>query len=272
MQAAEPSAQELLSAGSLSGAIQRLGQDLKSHPSDGQKRTFLFELLCFAGEYDRAERQLDVIGHQSTTSELGVRFYRNVLAGERARRQVFAAQRLPAFMIEPPAHVHRYLEAIKRLCAHQPAEARGLLEQAEQERPECSGRLNGTAFEDFRDADDVMAACLELIVNSQYVWLPFEQIACVTIAPPKRLRDLLWIPASVEPESGPSVEVLLPVLYPGSSNDPSDVVKLGRATEWRSEADGPSRGVGQRLFAVDADDRAMLEVRQIEFARPAPEA
>jgi type VI secretion system protein ImpE len=272
MKATAASAQELLAAGSLARAIQQLGQELKSHPSDLQKRTFLFELLCFSGDYERAERQLDVVGHQNTASELGVHFYRSVLAGEKARRQVFAGEAAPAFVLEPPTYIHRYLEAIHRLGAQQPAQARALLEEAEQQRPACSGRLDGTPFEDFRDADDLVAACLEQIANGQYAWLPFEQIRRVAITPPKRLRDLLWIPATVDSERGPSLEVLLPVLYAGSSNDPSELVQLGRATEWRAEADGPTLGVGQRLFAINGDDRPILDVREIEFDAPAGEA
>lgn len=52
-------AKELLDAGRLTAAIEQLGQEVKARPADTQRRTFLFELLCFAGEYDRAKRQLD---------------------------------------------------------------------------------------------------------------------------------------------------------------------------------------------------------------------
>jgi type VI secretion system protein ImpE len=48
-------ATDLYRAGRLNEAIQALGTALRSDPTDAQRRTFLFELLCFAGEYDRAE-------------------------------------------------------------------------------------------------------------------------------------------------------------------------------------------------------------------------
>jgi len=53
-------ADELLRAGQLDEAIASLGVELRGNPADVQRRTFLFELLCFAGEHDRAEKQLDV--------------------------------------------------------------------------------------------------------------------------------------------------------------------------------------------------------------------
>src|SRR6266481_6109993 len=45
-------AKELYREGKLTAAIQALGAELRDNPTDAQRRTFLFELLCFAGEYD----------------------------------------------------------------------------------------------------------------------------------------------------------------------------------------------------------------------------
>ena len=42
-------ARELLQAGRLSAAVAALSEEVKLHPADVQLRTFLFELLCFAG-------------------------------------------------------------------------------------------------------------------------------------------------------------------------------------------------------------------------------
>jgi protein involved in temperature-dependent protein secretion len=58
-------AEELLKDGQLSAAVEQLNQEVRSRPTDIQRRTFLFELLCFAGDCQRAERQLDVLGHQT---------------------------------------------------------------------------------------------------------------------------------------------------------------------------------------------------------------
>src|ERR671917_695311 len=108
-------ANDLYRAGKLDEAIQALGTSLRDNPTDMQKRTFLFELLCFAGEYDRAERQLDVVGHQSAKSEIGVLVYRNNLKAERDRRRLFSDGLQPHFLIEPPSYVDLHLSAINRL-------------------------------------------------------------------------------------------------------------------------------------------------------------
>jgi type VI secretion system protein ImpE len=53
--------QELYREGRLREAIKALGDELRKNPLDARRRTFLFELLLFAGEYDRAEKALEVL-------------------------------------------------------------------------------------------------------------------------------------------------------------------------------------------------------------------
>jgi protein involved in temperature-dependent protein secretion len=36
-------------------------------------------------------------------------------------------------------------------------------------------------------------------------------------------------------------------------------------TDWRSAGDGLTRGLGQRTFLIDDQERGILEVRELEF-------
>ena len=54
-------AKGLLDAGNLTAAIEAATREVKAHPADVAARTFLFELLLFAGEWERALKQLDVV-------------------------------------------------------------------------------------------------------------------------------------------------------------------------------------------------------------------
>src|SRR4051794_20067531 len=107
-------AKELLDRGELDPAIAQLGAELKAKPGDRHARTALFELLCLAGAWDRAERQLDAIGHQGddTEARLGVEFYRGLLRAERARERLFDAGERPRFAHDPTEEVSRHLEAL----------------------------------------------------------------------------------------------------------------------------------------------------------------
>lgn len=264
-------AKELLEAGRLSAAIEQLNDDVRSHPTEVRQRTFLFELLCFAGEYQRAARQLDVIEHQDATAEIGVQAYRHILTAEEARNALFSQGRQPRFLFSPPPYVYPHLEAVNQLRQAQPAAAKALLEQAVSTHPRLSGHLDGQAFDDFCDSDAILGPFLEVFVQSDYVWLPLEQIKQLTIPLPTHLRDLLWTPARLEAHSGPVGDVFLPVLYPESCRHDDDRIKLGRLTDWLDGGDGLARGIGQHLFLVGEDGQALLEMRELVFdARATP--
>jgi len=258
-------AKELLDSNQLSAAIAELTQDVKRHPADNRLRTFLFELLCFAGEYERAERQLDVIGHQNESVGIGIEVYRQLLKADKARQRWFADGLKPTFLLEPPSWIQQQLEAGNRLRGQQTDEAKALLQQAASTSSKLQGTLNGKPFADFRDSDDRLGPVLEVFLRENYVWLPFEQVKKITIPQPKHLRDLLWTPATIEAGEGAAGDVFLPVLYVGSHSEEDDQLRLGKITDWRGLGDGLAGGAGQKTFLVDNSELSILEIREIEF-------
>src|SRR5271165_3048496 len=97
-------AQQLLHAGQLDEAIKTLTAEVRDNPTDARRRTFLFELLCFAGGFSRAEKQLDVLAQSGPQAELGAVFYRGALAAERARQELFEKKQYP--QLSGPAKAH----------------------------------------------------------------------------------------------------------------------------------------------------------------------
>jgi type VI secretion system protein ImpE len=233
-------AAELYQAGRLDEAITALGDAVRSDPTDARRRTFLFELLCFAGELDRAEKHLDVLARSGKDAELGALLYRAALHAERTRRGMFGANGMAPSLVKPPA---------------------------------VQGTLNGQPFHSLEDADPRIGARLEVFAAGQYTWLPLEHVASVSVQPPKRLRDLLWVPAVIV--TGPGFqgielgEVLLPVLTPGAYEHPSAAVRLGRVTEWIALDDGTEVPIGQKLLRVDDEEFPILEVRELVITGPA---
>ena len=225
---------ELFRAGRLKEAIQVLGAEVRDHPTDTRRRTFLFELLCFAGEFDRAGKQVTVLSQANADAALGALLYRSALAAERKRASLFEKNEYPK-------------EAARTV----------------------SGTLNGQRFETLEDADPRIGARLEVFVAGEYVWLPYEHIGSIHMGPPKLLRDMMWATAHVTTSSSfkgqDFGDVLLPVLCPFSFNNPSDEVKLGRSTEWH-ELDGVSVPVGQKMLVLDGDQEVpFLEIRDLAF-------
>jgi type VI secretion system protein ImpE len=134
--------------------------------------------------------------------------------------------------------------------------------------------LNGQPFEELEDADERVGARLEIFAAGQLMWIPFEHVASVEIAVPKRLRDLLWAPALVR--TGPAFrgaelgEVLIPVLAPFSFRHADDAVRLGRSTVWEEQAGGQVVPFGQKTLLVDGEEIPILEVRRIEITAAEP--
>jgi type VI secretion system protein ImpE len=228
-------AKQLLDAGKVRDAEAALAAHLRDQPADTGSRTFLFELLCFSGQYDRAEKQLGVLSQGGKEAELGATLYYSALHAEKTRHDLFRNEEFPA------------VEA----AASPP------------------GKLNGKPFQSIRDADPSIGPRLEVYAAGAYLWIPFVHIASLNMDPPKHLRDTLWSPAFVL--TGPSFkgtdigEVLLPAVYPFSWKSEDQAVWLGRATEWACDDKGNEFPVGQKMFAVDGEEVPLLEIRSLEF-------
>jgi len=229
-------ANEYLRAGKLKEAIQAAGEQVRENPLDPTLRTSLFELLCFAGEFERAEKQLEVLAQGGRTAEMGALLYRAALQAERARQHFFAEKQY--------------------------------LNQSATVSPRA-GKFNGGSFLQISDADLRVGPRLEVFLGGAYMWVPFEHISSIVIQPPKRLRDLIWAPALVhtaESFKGTNLgEVLLPVLSPGTWQHGDDEVRLGRMTVWEPQDDGTEIPYGQKMLLVDGNEMPILELRNLEL-------
>jgi type VI secretion system protein ImpE len=229
---------ELFKAGKVREAVQALTSYLRDHPSDTAQRTFLFELLCFSGEYARAEKQLAVLADGNLDKETGAIVYYAALHAEKTRHEIFEKKAFPSD------------QALSR-----------------------PGSLNGKPFSEIRDADPDIGARLEVFAAGSCVWIPFEHMASLEMGPPQRLRDTLWAPALVQ--AGPSFrgmdlgEVLLPAIYPFSWKQEDENVWLGRITDWSADEQGREIPNGQKMLLVDGEEFPFLEIRSLQFAQPA---
>jgi type VI secretion system protein ImpE len=253
-------AKQQFDSGNLAGAVEAAVAEVKRNPSDNGRRTFLFELLCFAGELERAQRQLDAIAQLDSQSEWAVQVYTNILHAEQARRRFFAAGLRPEFLFDPPAYAQSHLEAANRMSEGRPDEAAEILRRAEAERPETPGEVNGRPCDDIRDCDDLLGPFLEVIIMRDYVWLPWEQIRELETSAPERPRDLLWLPAKFLLSDGSPQRGYLPLTYCDSHGHPDDLVKLGRMTDWH-DGEGLVRGVGLHTLLAGEDALGLSELR-----------
>ena len=229
----------LLDANNVRKAESALGKHLRQNPADTAQRSFLFELLCFSGQYDRAGKQLAVLAQGGPQAEMGAVLYYSALHAEKVRHETFLKREFP--LTSATSSV--------------------------------SGRINGKPFQSISDADPEIGARLEVYAAGAYLWVPFEHIASVQTEPPRRLRDTLWSPAFVV--TGPGFrgtdigEVLLPAIYPFSWKSEDQSVWLGRTTAWVADDEGHEFPTGQKMLIVDGEEVPLLEVRSLEFSNDA---
>ena len=254
-------ADELYKAMRLREAIDTQILAVREAPTDHAKRLFLFELLCFIGDLDRARRQIEAIEFRDQDLDLAVMTYRKLLDSEQARRDLFARGVSPGFFGEPPEHLLLRLEAINRLRENNPAAASELLVRANEAIPSFGGQLNNHPFESLRDGDDLFAGVLEVMAHGRYFWVGLDQVRLVTMNPPQFPRDLLFIPAHLELQDEQG-DIFLPALYPGSHEHTDEQVKLGRMTDWKELEGGAILGVGMHTYLRDDDPIGLLEWRE----------
>ncbi len=252
-------------AGNLGEAIESALTLVKQNPTNAAARTFLFELCLFSGEWDRAAKQLDVIGHQDVGAAIGSKIFQQNIKAEQDRINVFTSKSAPGTAMAMPKYIDDLLLANHQVQDGNTAEARQTLDRVDEERPAFSVKINGEAFSDLRDYNDLTNCIFEVIIKDTYAWLPFEQASRIEFIERKSLRDVYWLQAKVDWINGTSGEVFIPALYVNSWKNGSDAVRLGRTVEWRDLGDDVYTGEGVRVFAVNGRDIPILDIQTIEF-------
>jgi type VI secretion system protein ImpE len=196
-----------------------------------------------------------------------VRTYREVVRCELFRREVFAGAKTPLILGEPDEWIAKLTEAARLLGQGLVQEAAHLRSAAFEAAAAVPGSMNGQPFEWIADADVRLGPVCEAMLNGKYYWIPFERLSRIEIEAPTDLRDLIWAPARLTFANGGEQVAFLPARYPGSEAAQDDELRLSRRTEWRDLGADTHVGMGQRMFATDVGETAILEARVIELKR-----
>lgn len=261
-------AEDCVRAGNLAGALRDLEERVRRSPGDAGLRVFLFQLLAVLGQWERSLTQLGVAAQMDAANTTMAQTYREAIRAEPLRSQVFAGKRTPVVFGDPADWVAWLIEALHLAGEGRHEEARALRERALEQAPATAGTVNGSAFEWIADADPRMGPVLEVVMNGRYCWMPFDRIQKITMEAPADLRDVVWMPAFLTLSTGGEAAALIPARYPGSESHTDDRVRLARVTDW-VEKDGLAVGIGQRCFATNDAEYAVMDLRDLQLsARP----
>ncbi len=266
-------ARELLAAGDVAAAFERLKQEVRKAPREATLRVFLFQMFCILGEWDRALTQLSVASDLDALALPMAETYRTLIRCELLRDSVFAGTRTPTLFGHPQAWVPLLLEANRALAAGAFDAAAKLRDEAFDQAPAVPGVADGVAFEWIADADPRLGPVLEAMLDGTYYWIPMQHVAALAVEKPVDLRDQVWLPVSFTWTNGGEAVGFIPARYPGSeAADPA--LAMGRRTEWRDVGtDGAwALPLGQRMFTTGEADLPLLDLRSLTLgAEASPE-
>lgn len=257
-------AREILRSGDPRAALEALKQEVRKAPRDARLRTFLFQMFCIFGEWDRALNQLTVAAELDPAALPMAQAYRATIRCEMLRERVFSGRRTPTVFGDPERWMPLLLEANRLLAAGQPREAAALRDDAFEQAPAMSGSIDQAAFAWIADADPRLGPMLEAIIDGKYYWLPFHRLRVLTIEPPADLRDQVWMPVRFTFANGGESVGFVPTRYPGSGGAADAQLALARRTEWQERGEW-FLGLGQRMLATDAGEHALMDVRRVDF-------
>jgi type VI secretion system protein ImpE len=255
----------MLSEGRLDDALAELKQQVRKDAANARYRIFLFQLLAIQGDWARALTQLEVAGELDPGALAMVQTYREAIRCELLRAEIFSGRRSPLIFGDPEPWLALVLEALQLTAADRHEQAEPLRTRAFAEAPATSGALDEQGFEWIADADMRLGPILEAIVSGRFYWVPFHRIKSIRIEAPADLRDMVWMPAFFTWANGGESAGLIPTRYPGSERNPDPQVRMARKTDWRDVSPNVFLGQGQRMFATDAGDFSLMDIRSVEL-------
>ena len=258
-------ADEYVKQGDLNAALQQLQTQIKAQPAKAEYRVFLFQLLSVMGQWDRALTQLSVAGELDDATLAMVAMYRQVIACERFREEVFLGRRDPVVFGQPEEWLALSLQALKLTAEGQYLKSQELRERAFDMAPAVSGSIDGTAFDWLADSDPRLGPVLEAMIEGRYFWIPLQRIRSVSIEKPIDLRDVVWLPTHFTWTNGGESYGVIPARYPESYKNDDPLFALSRKTAWQDCGNGLFLGIGQKTFTTESSDYALFDIRSIQF-------
>jgi len=244
---------------------------VRTRPQDTQARWLLFELLCVLGQWDRALKQLHMWARLTPDNESTAQVMRGLIRAEHQRMELFAGRAEPATLTatatSAPAWMAGLGEAL-RLAA--PGDAAALeaadlaRETALTQAPDTEGASNVMSIAWVTDSDTRLGPVCEVILAGAYRWLAFSDLASIRKEPPAHLLDLVWAQVDLVLRDGTALKGYTPMRYPAQAGE-RDALLMARETVW---ADVGRTGViarGQKMWATDAGDMVLLDVRHCSF-------
>lgn len=259
---------ELFNAGKLREAITESNQVVASHPRDLKPRIVLAQLVCFTGDWERAQKVVDQLKSLDTDHAQAplVNFLNAMVMAEIQRRQVWLSGALPEFVEAPGEVESKLLWAWNCRRSGEMDQFNEAMAFVQENAPVCSLVRDSKSYEGLRDLDDMTAVIFEAhSIHGSHYWLPISQVEKLDVSPPTRPVDFLWNSARLTLRNGNEARMYFPGTYFHSFDQENDDFKLGRSTEWNAGEDGGDRGFGRKIFVAGDDEFTFFDFNDVQI-------
>ena len=252
---------QYLSAGQLQQAIEQAQADIRKAPGANELRACLIELLCLAGDLERADEVLTKLAKHHPDWIPGAANLRQLLRAQQARLALREGKLADDVVATAGPALEALLAVNLNLSTGQADAAQAAAAELEASRQPVqfsAGEHQG----DLRDCDDSLGPFLEgLGTDGRYYLWQWHEIQALTLHKPASPVELVWRRADVALADGRQGEVFVPLTYAASSTDSQ---RLGRETDWLEAAPGVVTGVGLKLFLLGDDAVALDSLAHLE--------
>ncbi|WP_028773301.1 type VI secretion system accessory protein TagJ [Shewanella waksmanii] len=240
---------QMIQEAKLTQAIEYIEQLLRDDPLNPDLKSTLIELLCISGEYERADKQLNLIVQKHPDFLIGASNLRQLLRAAQSRQDSLTGQSVPKLFSEVDGHSEAFMKLRVELNQGQPEQVSQGAIALEQARPAIAININDQPNQEVRDLDDTLGGFVEIFgTDGHYYIAQLSEIDYIHFKPVSSLVEQVWRRVDIAIKNGPCGEAHIPVVYATSETDSQ---KLGRETDWHESATDVMTGRGMKMWFVD---------------------
>jgi type VI secretion system protein ImpE len=243
---------ERLGSADIDGAVAIALEQVKSAPKDEDARRLFIDLLIVQGDYERADKQADILSNTAGALTLGLSLLRGRLRAAKARELWFLEGAVPSFPDGPTERDAMAMQLAISMRGGNTDEIKRDLDLLAGTSQTSSMTVNDASSVELRDADDRIPHAVEVLCsNGSYMWVDFDRIEKLDFAPVKSVRDLTWRPANLVLAGGSETDVVICNTYFAAEQTAEE--RLSRTTDWEEAKGGVITGRGQKTYLAGDD-------------------
>jgi type VI secretion system protein ImpE len=270
---------ELYKAGDLQAALLHSKAFVRDNPENDEGRGLLLQLYLFAGELEKAKKQLEFLEFQKKDdlpSYMTLKVISEMIDCEIQRKAFYkkASNEVPALFEEDAIFLSEAHSLITKYQAGSLTTEQAEIVTAKRPVLPMVCQLHDEEIRgELAEPDDLTAFGLEVFsARKGYAWVAWQNIASIEFHPYEKPMDLMYRRAVIkrkgDTEETAPLQAYVPAIYANTST--GDVAaSMGRTTDWLSDdQSGLVTGLGQKCLLIGDQLVPLLQISVLTAVVP----